>query len=63
MCYYFGVKLHVVAFQRPKQLPLPEFISITAASESDLMALKPILPKLMNSATFADKAYADNLLN
>lgn len=61
--YYFGVKLHVVAFQRPKQLPLPEFISITAASEPDLMALKPILPQLMNRAIFADKAYADKPLN
>ena len=61
--YYFGVKLHIVAFQRPKKLPLPEFLSVTPASESDLMALKPILPKLVNRAIFADKAYADKLLN
>lgn len=61
--YYFGVKLHFVAFQRPKKLPLPEFVSVTPASESDLMALKPILPKLINRAIFADKAYADKPLN
>lgn len=61
--YYFGVKLHIVAFQRPKKLPLPEFLSVTPASESDLMALKPILPKLVNRAIFADKAYADKPLN
>lgn len=61
--YYFGVKLHFVAFQRPKKLPLPEFVSLTPASESDLMALKPILPKLINRAIFADKAYADKPLN
>jgi Transposase DDE domain len=61
--YYFGVKLHVIAYQRPKKLPLPEFLSVTPASESDLIALKPILPKLINRAIFADKAYADKPLN
>lgn len=61
--YYFGVKAHIIAFQRPKRLPLPEFISITAASEFDLTALKPILSKLVDRAIFADKAYADKPLN
>lgn len=61
--FYFGVKLHIVAFQRPRKLPLPEFLSITSASEHDLTALKPILPKLINRAIFADKAYADIPLN
>jgi hypothetical protein len=61
--YYFGVKLHFVAFRRVKRLPLPEFISLTSASEFDLTALKPILPKLANRAIFADKAYADKSLN
>lgn len=55
--------MHIVAFQRPKKLPLPEFLSVTPASESDLMALKLILPKLVNLAIFADKAYADKPLN
>lgn len=61
--YYFGVKLHFVAFRRVKKLPLPEFISLTNASEFDLTALKPIVSKLTNRAIFADKAYADKLLN
>jgi hypothetical protein len=61
--YYFGVKLHTVAFSRKKKLPLPEFMSITPASENDLMAIHPILPQLVNRAIFADKAYCDKNLN
>lgn len=61
--YYFGVKLHTVAFSRTKQVPLPEFMSITPASENDLMAIYPILPQLQNRAIFADKAYTDKELN
>jgi Transposase DDE domain len=61
--YYFGVKLHTVAFSRKKKLPLPEFMSITPASENDLMAIHPILPQLVNRALFADKAYCDKNLN
>ena len=40
-----------------------DFISITSASENDLTALKPILPKLEGKTIFADKAYADIPLN
>ena len=61
--YYFGVKLHTVAFSRKKKLPLPEFMSVTPASENDLKAIYPILPKLVDRAIFADKAYADKTLN
>lgn len=61
--YYFGVKLHTVAFSRKKKLPLPEFMSITPASENDLRAIHPILPQLVNRAIFADKAYCDKELN
>jgi hypothetical protein len=61
--YYWGVKLHVVAFRRPKKLPLPEFLSVTSASEADLTALKPILSKMIDRAVFADKAYVDKPLN
>ncbi len=61
--YYFGVKLHAVAFPRTKKLPFPEFLSITPASENDLTAIRPILPKLVNRAIFADKAYLDQSLN
>ena len=61
--YYWGVKLHVVAFRRPKKLPLPEFLSVTPASEFDLTALRPILPQMVDRTIFADKAYADQPLN
>ena len=61
--YYFGVKVHAIAFSRKKKLPLPEFISVTPASENDLTAFYPILNKLLNRAIFADKAYADKALN
>jgi hypothetical protein len=42
--FYFGVKLHMVAKKVEKKLPLPNFVSITQASENDLTAVRPILP-------------------
>jgi hypothetical protein len=61
--YYFGVKIHAVASPRQKKLPFPEFLSVTSASENDLTAIRPILPKLVNRSIIADKAYADTELN
>ena len=61
--YYFGVKLHTVAFRRKGKLPLPEYLYITSAAENDLEAIRPVLPSLVNRAIFADKAYADKGLN
>lgn len=61
--YYYGVKMHMVARKVEKTIPLMEFISITPASDNDLTALRPILPKLEGKAIFADKAYADIPLN
>lgn len=61
--YYFGLKLHIVAIHRKGRLPLPEFISITSGAENDLEAIRPVLPRLINRAIFADKAYADKALN
>lgn len=61
--YYYGVKMHMVARKVDKTIPLMDFISITTASENDLTALRPILPKLEGKAVFADKAYADIPLN
>ena len=34
--YYYGLKLHALAFHRPDHLPFPESIVITPASENDL---------------------------
>lgn len=61
--YYYGVKMHMVARRVEKTIPLMDFVSITPASENDLNAIKPILPKLKDKAIFADKAYADGPLN
>jgi len=38
--YYYGLKLHVLAFRRENQLPFPEQLLITPASESDLNVFK-----------------------
>ena len=54
--WYYGVKMHTVAKRVTKKLPLIDFISITKASENDLIAVKPILHKLVNKSIFADKA-------
>jgi hypothetical protein len=40
-----------------------DFVSITPASENDLTAIRPILPKLASKAIFDDKTYIDARLN
>ena len=61
--YYFGVKLHAIAFRRKGKLPVPEYLGLTSAAENDLEAIRQILPNIANRAIFADKAYADKGLN
>ena len=61
--YYFGVKLHVIAFRRKGKLPVPEYLSLSSASENDLEAVRQILPQIASRYIFADKAYADKGLN
>ncbi len=61
--HYFGAKLHGIAFRRPGTLPLPEFFSLTKASEHDLNAVREILPLLYGRAVFGDKAYSDKGFN
>ena len=34
--YYYGLKLHALAFKNPHKLPFPEQLVITPASENDL---------------------------
>lgn len=57
--YYFGVKLHTLAFRRKGQLPVPEYLGVTSAAENDLEAVRHLLPTLVQRAVFADKAYCD----
>jgi IS5 family transposase len=56
--HYRGVKLHVIAARRPAQLPLPEKIHLSRASQHDLAALREVRPSLpVDCGLFADKAY------
>lgn len=61
--HYWGVKLHALNFHRPGQLPLPECLHLTPASENDLTAMRQVLETLSNRAVFADKAYVDQALD
>ena len=58
--HYCGVKLHVVAARRPAQLPLPERLFLSRASQHDLAALREFDPQLLECGLFGDKAYADS---
>jgi hypothetical protein len=64
--YYYGVKLHVGAAQRPGKLPVPRCAGLTPASEHDLTALKRIAPQLsdgtVSAELYGDKAYLDAAL-
>lgn len=56
--HYHGVKLHLFAARRIGQLPLPEKIHLSQASQHDLTALQELAPRLPKGAPlFADKAY------
>ena len=61
--YYYGVKLHVMGFRRSGTIPLPEYIGLTPASDNDLTIFRTIAPLVNNREIYADKAYADRLLN
>jgi IS5 family transposase len=56
--HYRGVELHFVAARRIKELPLPEKIHLSAASQHDLQALREMSPSLpAGCGLSADKAY------
>lgn len=61
--YYYGAKLHSIAFRRSGTLPLPEFLTLTPASENDLNAVRHILPGLENRAFFGDKIFSSEEFN
>jgi hypothetical protein len=48
--FYYGVKVHMVIQRVRGSIPLMDFVSITPASENDLTAIRPILPKLASKA-------------
>jgi len=59
---YHGGKLHVVAERREDKLPVPKRIGLTPASESDLKALRRVLPTIEDGILCGDKAYCDGPL-
>jgi len=60
--YYYGLKLHALAFHRLYHLPFPESIVITPASENDLNVHKQNWCKIPNRSFFGDKIYNDTEL-
>ena len=57
--YYYGSKLHALAFCRPGHLPFPESIIITPASENDLNVQKQYWSDIYNRTFYGDKIYND----
>lgn len=58
--YYYGLKLHALAFRREKQLPFPEQMLITSASENDLNVFRNAWSNITNRTFFGDKIYHDH---
>ena len=55
--YYHGVKLHLLGRRRPRLLPLPEALALTATSVHDLTAFRQEVEPPALGVLFADKAY------
>ena len=55
--YYYGVKLHALAFRRENKIPFPEEIQITPASVNDLTVFKEGWSNIENRCFFGDKIY------
>lgn len=60
--YYYGLKLHALAFHRPQHLPFPESIVITPASENDLNVHRQNWSDISNRKFYGDKIYHDSEL-
>jgi len=58
--WYYGVKIHILAEERPHSVPVPRQILLTKASEHDLPAGKLILENAEDIEVFADKGYIDD---
>jgi hypothetical protein len=55
--YYFGLKLHALAFFRQGHLPHPEQMLFTEASVNNLTHLKYNRTDIYNRRFFSDKVY------
>jgi len=58
--YYYGLKLHGLAFRRKDMLPFPESIVLSPADENDLRVFKENWGDVIyNRTCFGDKIYSD----
>jgi hypothetical protein len=58
--YYYGLKLHALAFRRKKTIPFPESIALSPACENDLSVFKENWGDAISNRTyFGDKIYSD----
>jgi len=55
--YYYGLRLHTLAFRRYHQLPFPEQLLFTPASENDLNVFKLAWSNIENRIFYGDKIY------
>lgn len=57
--YFYGVKVHLLAFRRPGTLPVPDYIGLSPGADNDLTVLRSVLPWLHDCEVYGDKIYAD----
>lgn len=57
--YFYGVKVHLLAFRRPGTLPVPDYIGVSPGADNDLTVLRSIVPRLRDGELYGDKIYAD----
>ena len=58
--YYFGLKLHAVAFRRKGTIPFPKMLILSATDENDSTVFKrEYVGNLNNREIYADKIYSD----
>ena len=55
--YYYGLKLHSLAFRRNEKMPFPEQLLFTPASENDLNVFKQAWAGIENRIFYGDKIY------
>jgi len=58
--WYYGVKIHILAEERPHTVPVPRKIIVTKASEHDINTGKIMLENAEEIDVFGDKAYIDD---
>ena len=55
--YFYGLELHALGFRREKQMPFPEQLLITPASENDLNVFRNAWSSIENRTFYGDKIY------